>query len=117
MPPIRFAVLSVAAAIALAGSSAGAAGVAAASAGPAASARTGPVVLISPNFRHAAGAHAVPPTTAFCEAHYQIACYLPQQIEQAYGLPALYAKGVTGKGQTIIIVDSFGSPTVAHDLA
>jgi len=26
-------------------------------------------------------------------------------------------KGITGAGQTIVIVDSFGSPTIAHDLA
>jgi subtilase family serine protease len=77
----------------------------------------GPVVLISPDAVHVAGGHAAPPTTAFCEAHYKIACYLPKQIEQAYNLPALYAKGITGKGQTIIIVDSYGSPTVAKDLA
>ncbi len=76
----------------------------------------GPAVLISPNVTYVAGAHAAPPTTAFCETQYKIACYLPQQIEQAYHLPALWSKGITGKGQTIVIVDSFGSPTAAHDL-
>jgi subtilase family serine protease len=76
-----------------------------------------PLVLISPDVVHVAGQHASPPATAFCEAHYRIACYRPKQIEQAYNLPALYAKGITGKGQTIIIVDSYGSPTVAKDLA
>ncbi len=74
-------------------------------------------VLISPDYQHVTGAHAVPPTTAYCEAHYKIACYLPRQFEQAYDLPVLYAKGITGKGQTIVIVDSYGSPTVVHDLA
>ena len=29
----------------------------------------------------------------------------------------LFKRGIDGKGQTIIIVDSFGSPTVGHDLA
>ena len=38
------------------------------------------------------------------------------QIRQAYGLPALYASGVTGRGTTIVIVDSFGSPTIRNDL-
>ncbi|MGH9304362.1 MAG: S53 family peptidase [Acidimicrobiales bacterium] len=28
----------------------------------------------------------------------------------------LYAKGDTGRGETIVIVDSFGSPTIRHDL-
>jgi subtilase family serine protease len=81
----------------------------------AASAR--PVVLISPDLRHAEGAQAVPPTTAFCEKHYGIACYQPKEVEQAYRLPELYGRGITGKGQTIVIVDSYGSPTVGHDLA
>jgi subtilase family serine protease len=57
------------------------------------------------------------PTTAYCETNYHIACYSPNQLEEAYGLPTLYKKGVTGKGQTIVIVDSFGSPTIARDLA
>ena len=39
------------------------------------------------------------------------------QIRTAYHLPALYAKGITGKGKTIVIVDSFGSPTIKADLA
>jgi subtilase family serine protease len=76
-----------------------------------------PAVLISPDLRHVAGVHAGPPTTAFCEAHYKIACYLPQQIQQAFYLPALYKRGITGRGRTIVIVDSYGSPTVRHDLA
>ena len=58
-----------------------------------------------------------PSTTAECEQAYDIACYQPGQIRAAYGLPALYAKGVTGKGVTIAIVDSYGSPTIRSDLA
>ena len=56
------------------------------------------------------------PTTAACEAVIRLRCYGPTQIERAYNLPALYARGITGRGQTIVIVDSFGSPTIAHDL-
>ncbi len=48
----------------------------------------------------------------------------PAQIRTAYGLPPVSdvtrpgpLKGITGKGQTIVIVDSFGSPTIATDLA
>jgi len=48
----------------------------------------------------------------------------PTQIRAAYDLPPLTQltkpgplTGVTGKGQTIVIVDSFGSPTIASDLA
>jgi subtilase family serine protease len=75
-------------------------------------------VLIHPDIRYAAG-HAVasPPDTAQCESDFGIACYQPAQLQQAYNLPALYARGVTGKGATIVIVDSFGSPTIGGDLA
>jgi subtilase family serine protease len=76
-----------------------------------------PVVTIRPGAIHAvATPGGAPQTTAFCERHYHIACYLPRQIEQAYHLPALYRRGIAGQGQTIVIVDSFGSPTVRHDL-
>ncbi len=57
-----------------------------------------------------------PPTTEICEAAYGIACYQPGQIEKAYDLPAAWGEGFTGKGETIVIVDSFGSPTIKHDL-
>jgi len=58
-----------------------------------------------------------PFTTAQCERSYHIACYSPDQLRAAYDLPPLYGKGITGTGQTIVIVDSFGSPTIRHDLA
>ncbi|MFB7572168.1 S8 family serine peptidase [Streptomyces sp. NPDC056165] len=55
-------------------------------------------------------------TTEQCQAKWQISCYTPTQIRQAYNLNPLYRAGVTGKGRTIVIVDSFGSPTIQHDL-
>jgi len=58
-----------------------------------------------------------PLTTVQCEETEAIACYSPDQIRAAYHLPALYAKGITGTGETIAIVDSFGSPTIRSDLA
>ncbi len=73
-------------------------------------------VLVYPTAHHAGPQVAGPPTTAYCEAHFQIACYQPQQIRQAYNLNALARRGVDGRGQTIVIVDSFGSPTVGRDL-
>ncbi|MDT0468534.1 MULTISPECIES: S53 family peptidase [Streptomyces] len=51
-----------------------------------------------------------------CQAKWHINCYNPLQYRTAYDLNALYRKGVTGKGRTIVIVDSYGSPTVQHDL-
>ena len=74
------------------------------------------IVAIRPGIVHALGAQPLPPTTAFCEKKFKIACYLPKQIQRAYHLPALFRKGVDGKGQTIVIVDSYGSPTVRRDL-
>ena len=40
----------------------------------------------------------------------------PTQIRTAYDLAPLYKRGVDGAKQTIVIVDSFGSPTIASDL-
>ena len=66
---------------------------------------------------HVRSATAAPPTTAYCEQHYKIACYQPGQVQRAYNLPPLLRRGIDGAGQTIVIVNSFGSPTVAHDLS
>jgi subtilase family serine protease len=57
-----------------------------------------------------------PPTTADCQSAFGISCYSPTQLQTAYDLKPLYAKGLNGKGKTIVIVDSFGSPTIAQDL-
>jgi subtilase family serine protease len=57
-----------------------------------------------------------PPSSAACRNSYGLACYSPRQIQQAYDLPSLYAQGLDGRGRTIVIVDSFGSPTIRHDL-
>ncbi len=57
-----------------------------------------------------------PPTTAQCESMFHIACYNPHQFEAAYNMKPLYRKGKTGKGETIVIVDSYGSPTIKSDL-
>ena len=43
-------------------------------------------------------------------------CYHPAEFMQAYGIDKLHKLGLTGKGQTIILVDSFGSPTMQADL-
>ena len=74
-------------------------------------------VAVRPGVQHVGRVQANPPTTADCEKLYKVACYQPNQVQRAYGLPSLYARGVTGRGRTIVIVDSFGSPTIRHDLA
>jgi subtilase family serine protease len=57
-----------------------------------------------------------PPTTAFCQQNFAINCYQPAQLAQAYGLNTLHSNGTAGSGETIVIVDAHGSPTIAHDL-
>ena len=49
-------------------------------------------------------------------------CYRPADIKAAYGVDALQGDpadkdaGLKGAGQTIVLVDSYGSPTAEHDL-
>ncbi|MGH9172081.1 MAG: S53 family peptidase [Acidimicrobiales bacterium] len=43
--------------------------------------------------------------------------FTPQQIRTDYSMNALYANGLTGQGETIGIVDAYGSPTIKADLA
>ncbi|HEX2913313.1 MAG TPA: S53 family peptidase [Chloroflexia bacterium] len=43
-------------------------------------------------------------------------CYTPAVIQQAYGVDKLHQAGITGQGQVIILVDSYGSPTALSDL-
>jgi subtilase family serine protease len=57
------------------------------------------------------------PSQAHCTAAFSARCLTPEQVETAYNLGPLYERGITGTGETIVIVDSFGSPTISHDLA
>src|ERR1700761_4507521 len=102
--------------VAVAVPAAGAAGPARATspAGPVSEGAGGPAG--GPGVAHARRS-STPPTTAFCQQNYHVACYQPGQLEAAYGLPALYRSGVQGQGTAIAIVDSFGSPTIRQDLA
>jgi subtilase family serine protease len=44
-------------------------------------------------------------------------CYGPDQIRAAYGIQPLLDRRLDGRGRTIAIIDAFGSPTIADDLA
>ena len=62
-----------------------------------------------------------PLTIAQCQAELQINCYTPVQYRVAYNLNPLYSgratgRPITGAGKTIVIVDSYGSPTIRKDL-
>lgn len=51
-------------------------------------------------------------TQSTCIKTYGLNCYGPSDIRTAYNVPS----GNTGAGQTIVIVDAFGSPTIQNDL-
>lgn len=61
-------------------------------------------------------ASSLPPSVADCQAIVQLSCYGPRELQAAYDLRAVYARKVTGRGQTIVIVDAYGSPTLGRDL-
>lgn len=83
---------------------------------PATAAISPDLVRLHPIATHVGGASGQPLTTAQCEAQFDIACYGPAQLQRAYDLAPLFAHGNDGAGETIAIVDSFGSPTIQHDL-
>ena len=73
-----------------------------------------PQVIVGPVVSHVA---SQPPTGAFCLANIGIACYQPADLQAQYDFGPLYSAGDNGAGQTIVIFDAFGSPTIAADLA
>ena len=42
-------------------------------------------------------------------------CLGPDQIRTAYGFQSLLNQGIDGTGRTIVIIDAYGSPTLASD--
>ena len=86
-------------------------------------ATTVPGVQISPGAIHPQPTGKVPeartsgpPTDEECQAEYGIDCYGPNQLQTAYDLQPLFDKGIDGSGETIVIVDAYGSPTISSDL-
>ena len=57
----------------------------------------------------------VPPTEAQCFAAGR-RCFSPQTVQAAYNFGPLYGQGINGRGITIAVIDSFGSPSIASDL-
>src|SRR6266576_2010066 len=80
--------------------------------------RSHPVRPIPADVRDRLDQHrfSLPPSTDECEAIYHLACYSPAQLRRAYDVGPLHQQGLAGAGQTIAIVDSFGSPTIENDL-
>ena len=76
------------------------------------------VVGVQPaSIRSQLASETQPPTEAECVASFTVPCYDPAQIQTAYNEQPLFHRGITGTGQTIVIVDSYGSPTIQSDLA
>jgi subtilase family serine protease len=75
-----------------------------------------PQVALAPDARPATGQDVActtpPPVFTYAFFH----CYTPADMAAAYGLDQVHSQGLTGVGQTIVIVDSFGSPTALSDL-
>jgi subtilase family serine protease len=88
-----------------------------AAAAPVVQTRTTPTVTIHPMLRRRFARASKPLTTAMCRTRFHFPCYGPTQLQQAYDLTPLYRHGITGHGETIVIVDAFGSSTIRHDLA
>ena len=108
---IAVAALAGSALISLAGSSAGAATSPTYTSGVLPLEVVGPVVPATGD---------QPPTSAQCAAatgNAVLACYGPADIQNQYDFAPEYAAGNDGTGQTIVIFDSFGSPTIQSDLA
>jgi subtilase family serine protease len=52
-----------------------------------------------------------------CTALIPLGCFGPDTIRAAYGLQAVLDQGITGEGQTIVIIDAFQDPTLETDVA
>ena len=102
------ATLAVCGAVALVGAPAGSAALAAASSLPV------PVPVVS-DYQFLS-ASLTPPTEAACFAVGR-RCFTAAAMENSYNLLPLYKAGHEGQGVTIAIIDSFGNPNMASDLA
>jgi subtilase family serine protease len=67
----------------------------------------GPSAVYSGN-TYGSGIASVPPGAPQCG-------YDAADMQAIYGLPRVYANGFAGTGQTIVIVDAFGSNTIVND--
>jgi subtilase family serine protease len=63
-----------------------------------------------------AGAAGGAPSDKFCREKFDLPCYSPQEMRTGYGLDGLIDAGIVGAGQTIVLIESYGSPTIAEDL-
>jgi subtilase family serine protease len=58
----------------------------------------------------------VPPENGTTKVPTGLCGYKPAQLRAGYGLNGLAAKGINGAGQTVAIIDAYGSPTIQQDV-
>jgi len=76
-------------------------------------------ILIALSFAMLIGSSAAwsqAPAPSICIQYTGAPCYSPQQLQTAYGVTPLLNAGYNGTGQTIVIIESYGSPTIEADL-
>jgi subtilase family serine protease len=82
----------------------------------AAFASTSHTMSVHPIYRYA-GKSSGSATTFTCQAATAApSCYTPQEILKAYDIQRVQNAGIKGRGTTIVIIDSFGDPTLLQDL-
>ena len=64
------------------------------------------------------GAGGTPTTQDICPAagNPSTYCYTPHSLQVAYHLDSLIKQGLTGKGQTVVDIVSYGNPTIQQDM-
>ena len=67
----------------------------------------GPYAIYS-GARYGTNINDGPPNLPYCG-------YTAPQVDKAYGLTSLYKKKLDGTGQTVVIVDAYGSDTITND--
>lgn len=67
---------------------------------------------VNPVFVQVSNSSSLPQGIPFCGGG-KFICYTPSFMKAAYDFPS----NIDGSGQTIVIVDAFGSPTITHDLS
>src|SRR5512135_3742806 len=65
---------------------------------------------VNPSFRPTSTAIAV------CPSSLSAYCRTPYDMRVAYSMQSLLERGFTGKGQTIVDIVSYGSPTLQQDM-
>ncbi len=75
----------------------------------------------TPTATHISNAGTATPTSSLADVcpaplNNDSGCFTPHAMRVAYGIEPLIQKGFTGKGQTVIDIVSFGSPTLQTDV-